>query len=304
MPMRVELVRQLRRRRTQVAFALVAALPVILWIAFALAATTGRPGRRRTSSTSPRAAAANFAVFALFASAAFLLVVVVALFFGDTVASEASWSSLRYLLAAPIPRARLLRQKAIVAGLLSLAALAAAAGGRAAGRRRSPTAPDDLVSPTGESLPFGAGCRRMLLGALYLAVHLSWVAGLALLLSVCTDAPLGAVGGAVMASIVSQILDQITALGRTCATTCPPTTARVGRAARRPSRLGRHDPGRVLRRLLRDGVRRRRRLAVHAARTSRADGGAGHRVGTTAAVGGAVAGAPERCSCAHDGDTV
>ena len=33
-----------------------------------------------------------------------------------------------------------------------------------------------------------------------------------MLLSVSTDAPLGAVGGAVMASIVSQILDQITAL--------------------------------------------------------------------------------------------
>ena len=70
----------------------------------------------------------------------------------------------------------------------------------------------DLVSPTGESLAFGAGAGRVLLGALYVAVHLSWVAGLALLLSVSTDAPLGAVGGAVMASIVSQILDQITAL--------------------------------------------------------------------------------------------
>ena len=52
----------------------------------------------------------------------------------------------------------------------------------------------------------------MLLGALYVAVYLSWVAALALLLSVSTDAPLGAVGGAVMVSIVSQILDQITAL--------------------------------------------------------------------------------------------
>ena len=70
----------------------------------------------------------------------------------------------------------------------------------------------DLVSPTGESLPFWSGAGRVLLGALYLAVHLSWVAGLALLLSVSTDAPLGAVGGAVLASIVSQILDQITAL--------------------------------------------------------------------------------------------
>ena len=54
-----------------------------------------------------------------FVSAGFLLVVAVALFCGDTVASEASWASLRYLLAAPVPRARLLRQKLAVAlGLL------------------------------------------------------------------------------------------------------------------------------------------------------------------------------------------
>jgi len=39
------------------------------------------------------------------------------------------------------------------------------------------------------------------------------VAGLAFLLSVATDAPLGAVGGAVLLQILSSILDQITALG-------------------------------------------------------------------------------------------
>ena len=210
LPVRVELVRQLRRRRTQVAFALVALLPVILWIAFELG-DDGPPGGAPNLVDLAKGSGANFAVFALFASAGFLLVVVVALFFGDTVAAEASWSSLRYLLAAPIPRARLLRQKAIVAGLLSLAALlllpvvALLVGTLAYGA-------NDLVSPTGESLPFAAGASRVLLGALYVAVHLCWVAGLAMLLSVSTDAPLGAVGGAVMASIVSQILDQITAL--------------------------------------------------------------------------------------------
>ena len=39
------------------------------------------------------------------------------------------------------------------------------------------------------------------------------MAGLAFLLSVSTDAPLGAVGGAVLLWILSSILDQITALG-------------------------------------------------------------------------------------------
>ena len=122
LPLRVELVRQLRRRRTQVAFALVVLLPLILWGAFELG-DDGPPGGAPNLVDLAKSSGGNFAVFALFASAGFLLVVVVALFFGDTVASEASWSSLRYLLAAPVPRARLLRQKAIVAGVLSVAAL-------------------------------------------------------------------------------------------------------------------------------------------------------------------------------------
>ncbi|MEV1294786.1 ABC transporter permease [Pseudonocardia sp. NPDC049635] len=212
LPLRTELARQLGRRRTQVVFALVLAMPLILLAAFSLGG--GDDGRASGPNLVDLASgsAANFAVFTLFASASFLLVVLVALFFGDTVAAEASWSSLRYLLAVPVPRARLLRQKAIVAGLLSVAALlllpvaSLVVGAVAYGT-------GDLVSPLGESLPFWTAVGRVMLGALFLVVQLSWVAGLALLLSVSTDAPLGAVGGAVMASIVSQIIDQIEDLG-------------------------------------------------------------------------------------------
>ncbi len=210
LPLRVELVRQLRRRRTQVALGLVALLPVILWGAFSLV-----PGGPPTGSPNlvdlAKGGALNFTVFAMFVSTGFLLVVVVALFFGDTVASEASWSSLRYLLAAPIPRTRLLQQKAIVAAglavtaLVVLPAVAVLIGNLAYGA-------NDLVSPAGESLSFLTGLGRVGLAVAYLAVYFSWVAGLALALSVSTDAPLGAVGGAVVVAIVSQILDQITAL--------------------------------------------------------------------------------------------
>ncbi|MFP5022079.1 ABC transporter permease [Pseudonocardia phyllosphaerae] len=211
LPLRTELVRQLRRRRTQVSFALVAALPLILVAAFSIGDDDG-PGSGPNLVDLASDGAANFAVFALFASASFLLVVLVALFFGDTIASEASWSSLRYLLAIPVPRARLLRQKAIVAALLTGAAIlllpvvSLLVGALAYGT-------GDLVSPLGESLPFATAVGRVLLAAVYVAVQLTWVAGLALLLSVSTDAPLGAVGGAVMVSIVSQIIDQIDALG-------------------------------------------------------------------------------------------
>jgi ABC-2 type transport system permease protein len=211
LPVRVELARQLRRRRTQLALGFLVLLPFLLLIAFKI----GNGSSNRNSGQFVDLAtqsASNFTVFALFASAGFLLIVVVALFFGDTVASEASWSSLKYLLAIPVPRGRLLRQKAIVAGILSLIglvllpAVSLLVGVIWYGS-------GDMVGPTGEALPFGVSVGRIGLTVAYLAVHLLWVAGLALLLSVSTNAPLGAVGGAVLASILSEILDSITALG-------------------------------------------------------------------------------------------
>lgn len=211
LPLRVELVRQLRRRRTVLTLGFLALLPFLLWLAF----TVGRDDRNRGGTTLVDLAASsglNFVVFTMFSAVSFLLVVVVALFFGDTVASEASWSSLRYLLAAPVPRGRLLRRKAVAVALLSagalvlLPAVAMAVGVLAYGA-------GDLVSPTGQSLDFLSAVSRLALVPAYLVLHLAWVAGLALLLSVSTDAPLGAVGGTVMVSILSQILETIDALG-------------------------------------------------------------------------------------------
>ncbi|MCA1185181.1 ABC transporter permease [Saccharopolyspora sp. 6V] len=211
LPVRVELARQAGRRRTRLALGFLVLLPLLLLAAFVIGDDGSVP---RTADLAGMATSSglNFTAFAMSSSAGFLLVVVVALFFGDTVASEASWSSLRYLLAAPVPRGRLLRQKAVVAALLSLLGIALLpAVALAAGVFWYGTG--ELVTPSGSVLPFPVGLLTVALAVLYLAVQLSWVAGLALWLSVSTDAPLGAVGGAVLASILSQILDQISALG-------------------------------------------------------------------------------------------
>lgn len=119
----------------------------------------------------------------------------------------------------------------------------------------------DLVSPIGESLPFWSAVGRVMLGALYVTVQLSWVAGLALLLSVSTDAPLGAVGGAVMASIVSQIIDQIEDWGHPGLPPDPLRRCLVGAAGDRCRLVG-HDLRRVLRGLLRHRVPGARGVAV------------------------------------------
>lgn len=208
---RVELMRQLRRRRTQFSLGFMVLLPLILLVAFSFGSNNSG-GTTSSFVDLAKAGAANFAIVSLFFSASFLLIVVISLFFGDTIASEASWSSLRYLLAMPVPRMRLLRQKILVAGLLAVASLIILpATAYVVGLIAYGTGP--LSTPIGDEFTTGAGLLRLALVVAYLAIQLTWVAGLAFLLSVVTDAPLGAVGGAVLLSIVSQILDQITALG-------------------------------------------------------------------------------------------
>lgn len=211
LPLRVELARQLRRKRTQFSLGFMVLLPVILATAFALGSDSAGPS---TSSfiDLAQSSAANFVMVTMFFSASFLLIVVISLFFGDTVASEASWSSLKYLLAIPVPRARLLRQKILVAAILSALSLAVLAGVAALiGLVAYGAGP--LSTPTGETFTGVAVAWRLLLVIGYIALQLAWVAGLATLMTVSTDVPLGAVGSAVLLSIVSQILDQITALG-------------------------------------------------------------------------------------------
>ncbi|HEV8570057.1 MAG TPA: ABC transporter permease [Actinoplanes sp.] len=211
-----EVRRQASRRRTQLALGFMVVLPLIILLAFEFGSDNngddnggGQFGSLVDLATS---GGLNFALFTIAVSAGFLLIVAVALFFGDTVASEASWGSLRYLLAIPVPRARLLAVKLIVALMSALVALVALAGtALLVGTLRYGWHP--LGSTIAAEIPAGEGVLRLLAILGYLALTLMIVAGLAFLLSTLTDAALGAVGGAVLLWILSSILDQITALG-------------------------------------------------------------------------------------------
>lgn len=211
LPFRVELARQLRRRRTHFVGLLMVVLPVILVVAFRIGGDNAGPTTSGFIDLA-QSSAANFVMVTLFFSASFLLTVVVALFFGDTIAAEASWSSLKYLLAIPIPRHRLLRQKLLVAVVLTVAAVAVlVVSATAVGALSYGTGA--LSTPTGASFTGAQVVWRIGLVAGYLTLGLAWVAGVAFLMTVVTDVPLGAVGTAVLLMILSQILDQITALG-------------------------------------------------------------------------------------------
>jgi ABC-2 type transport system permease protein len=209
----VELRRQFKRRRTIGVFLLMVALPLILIAALQLGASDNAQQNSRINLVDVATdSALNFTLFVLFATTGFFLVVVFALFFGDTVASEAQWGSLRYTLATPVPRMRLLRQKwyaalvLAVGALLTLVVVALVAGGIFFGF-------DDIRTPVGVTIAQGDGLLRLagMLG--YLVVHLLVVGALGFWLSTITDAPLAAVGGAVFTTIVFAVLDQVDQLG-------------------------------------------------------------------------------------------
>ncbi len=209
--LRVETQRQLRRRRTQVIGVVIVLLPIVMALAFKI----GSSGSSSRSSTAlvdlATTGAANFALFTEFASVGFLLVVIVALFCGDTVASEAGWSSLRYLLALPVPRSRLLRQKLTVALGFSVAVnVLLPAWGYLVGGVFFGWAP--ARSPISGELANSEALLRLAIVVGYATTQALTVAALAFLFSVLTDAPLGAVGGATFVVVISNILDSITAL--------------------------------------------------------------------------------------------
>ena len=211
MPLWAEIGRQLRRRRTIGIFAVLTALPLVVLLAFWLGDDGNDPGQRGFVDLAQESGA-NLVIFTLFASTSFLLIVIVALFAGDTVPSEASWASLRYLLAAPVRRERLFRQKLVVAVLSSVVAFVflpvwtLSVGGIAYGW-------GPYVGPTGSQIGWPEFAGRLLIIVGYLLLELSVVGAVAFMLGVLTDAPLAAVGGAVLLMILCAILDSITALG-------------------------------------------------------------------------------------------
>src|SRR5207237_223226 len=167
-----------------------------------------RRARRRPPSPArapPRSGGLNDALTALFFMSPFFLVVVASVFAGDTVAGEANWGTLRYLLLRPVRRPRLLASKLAVAALMALVAtLVIVVTGLVAGTIAFGWHP---VRAGFFEISAGRGSLRLALATTYVAWGLAGVVSFAFLLSTLTDVPAGAFGGAIGLAIASQILD-------------------------------------------------------------------------------------------------
>jgi ABC-2 type transport system permease protein len=214
LPFLLEMRRQISRKRTLIIYLFMIGLPALIAAAVKYGGSNDRGGRGSQPDLVSLAThgAANFAATMVYFATGFVLVVVVATFAGDTVASEASWATMRYLLASPVPRATFLLKKLTAAltlaagAILTLPIASYFIGWGLFGDA-------SFISPLGNSYPVTKIVSKLLIVMCYLFLSLLFCAALAFLISTMTTVPLGAVGSAVGIVIVSNILDAISSLG-------------------------------------------------------------------------------------------
>ena len=212
--LRTELVKQIHRPRTWLALGFVTLVPVIIAVALNANPPSGdgpREGERFFELATQTGL--MLPVAALRVMSRFFLVVVLCLFAGDAIASEAGWGNLRFVLTRPVGRGRLLTAKLAVATLFGLiATFLVAASGLIAGGISFGFEP--------LSIPFLGISQSVgtLLAHLGLAVVLIWwglagVVAFGFMISTMTDSPSGAIFAAVGLYIVTSILGAIYSLG-------------------------------------------------------------------------------------------
>ncbi|WP_264357509.1 ABC transporter permease [Pseudarthrobacter sp. MM222] len=196
-----------RRRRTWAMLGALAAIPVLIAVAVRLSSAV--PAGRGPAFLDRVTQNGLFVgLTAMLVSVPLFLPLTVGVVAGDTVAGEAGLGTLRYLLAAPAGRVRLLLVKYAGAVVFAVAApLVVALVGAGIGALLFPVGPVILLS--GDSVGTGEALVRLLLIAAYLTVSLLGLSAIGLFMSTLTDVPVGAMAATVVLSVVSQVLDAL-----------------------------------------------------------------------------------------------
>jgi ABC-2 type transport system permease protein len=214
----VELVKLVRRPRSWVAIALLCLLPAVVAVFVAVTHVVPPPGQGPTLLSTVLANGSLFPAAALAIVLPIFLPVAVAVVAGDAVAGEASAGTLRYLLARPVGRTRLLVAKLIALVVFVLAAVIAVAltayvtgrilfGDKPITAGTSGLTSGVIASSLSGSPMTPADILVRTLGAIaFIAVSMLGVGAIALFLSTLTDSSLAAALGALAALITSGVL--------------------------------------------------------------------------------------------------
>ncbi|NYD43016.1 ABC transporter permease [Nocardioides panaciterrulae] len=202
-----ELRLMLRRRRNLAGLLVLAGVPVLIGVAVRLQAS--RPGRDAPDFFRSITDNGLFvALAALTIEMGLFLPLAVAVVAGDSVAGEANLGTLRYLLAVPVSRPRLLAVKyaAIVVGAFTATFLVSVTG-MVVGLLLFGGGPMTLLS--GTQVGFAEGAGRVALATAYLACGMASLGAVGLFVSTLTEQPIGATIAILVFSTASFILDTI-----------------------------------------------------------------------------------------------
>jgi ABC-2 type transport system permease protein len=198
------------RRRNLILLAVVAAIPVIVGIALRLAAPSASGGNQGGPPFLDQVAGNGvFLTFlALTVMLTLVLPLVVAVVAGDSVAGEAGYGTLRYLLSVPAGRTRLLGVKYLAVVAFGLAAvLVIAAASLVCGALLFPVGPVTLLS--GTTVPLGVGLLRVLLVALYVAAAMAALGAIGVAISTFTEHAIGAIAALAVITVASEVADNV-----------------------------------------------------------------------------------------------
>jgi ABC-2 type transport system permease protein len=251
----VELTKQARRPRGLITLAVMGTLAALLTLVIGVSRPTIAERLGDWGSVVSNTSGMTMPLIALSAMLLFLFPLAVAIFAGESVAGEAAWGSLRYVLARPVARWRVLGAKAALAAAFSVAAVViAVAVSLATGLLAfgwhpltvvdlQHTSPFHVAAATFSAPQAGA---RILLAVGFIVCTLTSTFGFAFLCSTLSTRAFSAVAGGIGLSLFSRALDNVPglhALGPWLPVTDSGTTLWTGFFA---SPLQAPDIGRVL----------------------------------------------------------
>ncbi|HEY6686479.1 MAG TPA: ABC transporter permease subunit [Propionibacteriaceae bacterium] len=197
------------RRRNIAGLGVLAVVPVILAISVRLSSPSGDRGVDIISGITGNGLFVAFAALAL--ELPLFLPLAVSAISGDSVAGEANLGTLRYLLAIPAGRTRLLVIKYAAIVIFALVAtLSVALVGTIMGLALFGGGNMTLLSGTETSM--ADGVWRLLLSSCYLTAQFSALGAIGLFVSTLTEQPLGATIAIVLVDVLMFILDSISQL--------------------------------------------------------------------------------------------
>nr|WP_211660977.1 ABC transporter permease [Modestobacter muralis] len=196
-----------RRPRTWVTIGMLNALPVLVAVLLAVTDLAPRPGEGPVFLSAVLTNGTLYPLAALAIVLPLFLPIAVSVVAGEAIAGEAQAGTLRYLLARPAGRTRLLVAKLVsVIAFVLVTVVVVAAVGYVVGQLLFDVQPIGGTTLSGTTITPEQIAWRTVLAIGYITVSMLGVAAFALFFSTLTDSPLAAALGALAVLIASSLL--------------------------------------------------------------------------------------------------